>query len=259
MIRLPLILVAFLFLAVNTRAADPVVFSYAGDKTPAESPYGSWFTTLGPGHPTGQYFLDTTWSSDGNVLRMNTVHPNDFAGSTSQGIWFGRTDNYNDPSVGLNLALTTAGNTVETRLALAPNSSEWSLYWYDSSSRGAAFYLLTNGFSYYLDGVERFQPLSDMTGFHTYGSHIYNGEVSYYLDGMLLDRGQALNGPANFLLLGDGSAGSVSGYGSLLVDYMNITVNAGPAPVPEPSTSCLLTVAVMLRIGARRILNRSRR
>jgi hypothetical protein len=78
-------------------------------------------------------------------------------------------------------------------------------------------------------------PLADMTSFHTFGTHLYQGNVSYFLDGTLLTSAPAItSGLTNFLLLGDGSATDVSGYGSLRVDSLSITVNAG-APVPEPA------------------------
>lgn len=118
--------------SISPLFANPYTIAYRGDLIPSAGGYGSLFTTLGPGHPSGQYFVGTTWTSDGNVLTMTTVHPNDYAGAPSLGIWFGRGDWYND-SPGFNFAPTTEGNRIDARMALAPNSSEWSLYWYDAS------------------------------------------------------------------------------------------------------------------------------
>ncbi|MBC8097001.1 MAG: hypothetical protein H7Y43_14435 [Akkermansiaceae bacterium] len=248
MMRTRLFALAFSLAAIARLQADPVLFSFAGDKLPSESPYAPWYTTVGPGHPTGQYFVGTSWSSDGNILTVNTIHPNDYPGATSLGIWFGRTDGYGDPSSGLNFANTDSGNRIDVRLALGANSSEWSIYWYDGSGKGASFYFLDNGFHFYTATDDVFVPSTSMTSFHTYSSHVFNGTVSYYLDDMLLGSGAAPNGPGNFLVFGDGSAGSVSGYGSLLVDSMDITVSAGAAPVPEPETNVLLGLGALVGI-----------
>lgn len=223
--------------------AQSFTIAYEGDKLPVDSPYGGLFTTIGPGAPTS-YFVGTSWSSDGNALTMTTVNPNDYAGATSLGIWFGRTDGYGDPS-GFNLAPTSGGNRVDLRSALAPNSGEWSLYWYDSSGYGVGFYFLANGFYYALGGGSHFVPVTDMTAFHTYSSQIYNGQAHVFLDGTPLDSGPAVAGISNFLLLGDGSATDVSGYGSLLVDSLRITVNSGPVPVPEPNAITIIALALI--------------
>lgn len=251
MTRTHLILGLALAGALNAKA-DPTLFMYNGDKTPAEAPYADWFTTIGPGHPTGSYFGGTTWSSDGDVLTMWTQHPNDFPGATSQGIWFGRTDGYGDPSVGLNFAPTSAGNRVDARLALGAASSEWSLYWFDANGYEAAFYLLENGFEIYTTEATTFVPVASMTSFHEYGSHIYNGQVVYYLDGVAVGEGSAYTGPSNFMLVGDGSAGSVSGYGSLRVDSLGITTSAGPIVVPEPACGTLAAVGLAAGLLGRR-------
>lgn len=234
-----------------TLHADPTTYTFAGDKTPVESPYGSWFTTIGPGAPTS-YFVGTQWSSDGDVLTMRTVHPNDYPGAPSLGIWFGITDGYGDPS-GLGLSPGWEGNHVDLRCALAPNSSEWSLYWYDASGFGLSFYLLANGFQYAYANTAVFVPVEDMTAFHTYGSHIYNGVASFYFDGVLIGSGTAANGAGSFMVLGDGSATDVTGYGSLLVDRLDITVSAGAAPasVPEPSVISLLGLATICGAATR--------
>lgn len=238
-------LAAVIGFGTHQASAVPLSFTYNGDQTPSAGTYGAWFTTLGPGHPTGSYFIGTGWSSDGDVLTMRTRHPNDYLGAPSLGIWFGITGGYGDPS-GLGLANTVEGNRVETRMALGANSSEWSLYWYDASGYGCGLYLMENGFFYGGGGVNNgFMPRADMNSFHTYGTHIQNGEVAFYFDGVEFARGPAATGLSNFLLLGDGSATDVTGYGTLLVDSMTITVNAGPIPVPEPTAAALIFVGAM--------------
>jgi hypothetical protein len=106
-------------LGPTLRAQSPITYYYGGDLVPSAGSYAGWFTTVGPGHPTGSYFGGTTWSSDGDVLTMTTQHPADFFGATSQGIWFGRTDSYGDPS-SFNLGSAALGNNVTLRAALSP-------------------------------------------------------------------------------------------------------------------------------------------
>ncbi|HYP15814.1 MAG TPA: VPDSG-CTERM sorting domain-containing protein [Opitutus sp.] len=250
-----------LSLAVVARvAATPFEVNYSGDAIPSTGAYAAPFTTVGPGHPTGSYFVGTTWSSDGNVLTMETRHPSDYPGSSSMGIWFGRTDGYGDPS-NFSLANTALGNQIDARLALGANSSEWSLYWYDANGFGSSFYFLNNGFSFYTQAGGTFVARSDMTSFHTFGSHVQNGQVSYYFDGTLIGSGAAVTGLSNFLLIGDGSASDVSGYGTFKIDSLSVKVEAGSAPpsvptqnVPDSGSTLLLTataVAGLLGLGRR--------
>lgn len=255
-----LILLSLCAAAAPHLSATPVTFQYDGDSIPSVGVYADWFTTVGPGHPTGSYFIGTSWSSDGDVLTMTTRHPSDGGGSL--GIWFGRTSGYGDPS-NFNLASTAEGNRVDVRLALAADSSEWSLYWYDTDGYGASLYLQNNGFTYWTAAGATFVPRGDMTSFHTYSTHVQDGKVGYYFDGVLLTQGTAGTGLANFLLLGDGSATDITGYGSLRVDGMSVTVAAGvitpgttPAGVPEGGSTlaCLLTavtVGVLVQRGRR--------
>lgn len=234
--------------AAFARLGAQTTYFYGGDDIPAGPAYAAWFTTVGPGHPTGSYFIGTTWSSNGSVLTMQTQHPSDYTGATSQGIWFGRTDGYGDPS-SFSLANTAGGNLIDARIALGAASSEWSLYWYDASGYGASIYWLNNGFTYSLQSGSVFVPLADMTSFHTYTSHIQNGIVSYFLDGSLIGTGAAAMGLSNFLLLGDGSATDVSGYGTLRVDSLSITTNSGAlsaSAIPEPGDFALLAAGMAL-------------
>lgn len=240
--------------------AQPTSYLYEGDTLPTQGAYAPWFTTVGPGHPTGYFFGHTTWSSDGDVLSMNTsITP-------SEGIWFGVTNNYSDPS-SFSLANTADGNLVRARLALAPDSSQWSLYWFDASGRGSSFDFQENGFAYsYRDALDQdtithFVPVADMTTFHTFTSYVLAGQVSYFFDNTYLGGGLGLGGTSNFLLLGDGSATDVSGYGTLRVDSLEIITAVGasaPAQaVPEPSTFAVLAGALALAGAAWRRQSRS--
>lgn len=232
--------------------ATSTTYHYDGDTLPTVAPYASWFTTVGPGHPTGYYFGHTTWNSDGEVLAMNTSR------EPSEGIWFGRTDGYSDPS-GFSLANTADGNWVRTRVALAAEATEWSLYWYDLSGYGSSFYLKSNGFDYsYRNSPSGpvttvFVPVADMTAFHTFTSYVIAGQVSYFFDNTYLGGGDALTGTSNFLLMGDGSAGDVSGNGTLYVDYLTIITAVGdtpPSSVPEPASAAALAGLGVLALVA---------
>ncbi|WP_221032735.1 PEP-CTERM sorting domain-containing protein [Actomonas aquatica] len=221
---------------------QPVTYFYGGDLQPSEGEYADWFTTVGPGHPTNYRFAHTTWSSDGDVLTMNTSY------SPSEGIWFGRTSGYSDPS-NFSLAGTADGNLVRARVALGESSGEWSLYWYDGDGYASSFYFLPGGVNFsYRDandeGVTEFYAIADMTEFHTFTSYILAGQVSYFVDGVYLGGGPTGVGSANFLLIGDGSATNVSGYGSFHVDSLEIITAVGAsapslAAVPEPATTAL--------------------
>ncbi len=252
-------------LALVARAQT--TYFYAGDLQPSQGQYAAWFTTVGPGHPTGGYFGGTTWSSNGDVLTMTTQNPRDFAGATSQGIWFGLGYSYNDnPAIGF--SGTETGNNVTTRVALAPNSSEWGLYWYDASGQGVSVAINADGFTAYFrnptSGADSiFVPIADMTSFHTLSTHVYQGQASVYVDGSLIGTGLALSGSNGLMVFGDGSASDVSGYGSLLVDSLSITINAGLAPIPEPAVGAevggvmvLLAVVVMGRKQKKKKFNR---
>jgi hypothetical protein len=211
---------------------------------PTVGEYAGWFTTVGPGHPTNYYFANTSWSSNGDVLAMNTYYPN-------QGIWFGRTSGYSDPS-NFSLANTTDGNVVSLRFALSGGATDWSLYWYDADGYASGFSFKSDGIAYSYrdqstgDPVEAFLPVADMTQFQTVTSYILAGQVSYFANGSYLGGGQAGSGTGNFLLVGDGSAATYSGTGSMYIDYLTIETAplSVPSPVPEPSH-----LALMLGLG----------
>lgn len=231
--------------------ASATTYLYSGDTLPTVGAYAPLYTTLGPGHPTGSYFTGTTWSSDGDLLTMNTT--------AGQGIWFGRTGGYGDPS-NFSLANTAEGNLVRARLALAPSATEWSLYWYDASGYGSSFYFLNGGFEYSTAAGSTFVA-ADMTQFHTFTSYVLAGQVSYFFDNTYLGGGAAITGASDFLLIGDSSASTPTGTGSMRLDYLQIDVDldgaapviAPPNPVPDTAaTAGLLAAALAGLAGWRR-------
>ncbi len=54
--------------------AAATTYHYDGDRTPSQGAYAGWFTTIGPNTQGISYFGHTTWSSDGDVLAMNTSY-----------------------------------------------------------------------------------------------------------------------------------------------------------------------------------------
>ena len=238
-----------LLVAASLRAdpSGPTTYHYDGDLTPSQGVYAGWFTTVGPNTQGISYFGHTTWSSDGNVLAMNTSY------SPSEGIWFGVGHNYGDWP-GIALANTASGNWVRMNVALSPGATDWSLYWYDANGYGSSLYLKNNGFEYYYGGSTHFQPVADMTAFHTFTTYVLAGQVSYFFDNTYLGGGAApLSGTTDFLLIGDGSASDVSGTGTMYVDYLTIITAVGdtpPSSVPEPAACAALAGFGALALAA---------
>lgn len=236
-------------LAAATLHGAPTTYHYDGDLTPSEGAYAGWFTTVGPNTQGISFFGNTTWSSDGNILAMNTSY------SPSEGIWFGVGHNYGD-SPGIALADTASGNWVQMRVALSPGATDWSLYWYDTNGYGSSFYLKSTGFEYYYGGAAHFQPVADMTAFHTFTTYVLAGQVSYFFDNTYLGGGAApTSGSTNFLLIGDGSASDLTGSGTMYVDHLTIIAAVGdnpPTPVPEPASAAALAGFGALALGAAR-------
>ncbi len=244
------VLAAASFFVATSLHAAPTTYQYDGDLTPSEGVYKDWFTTIGPNTQGISYFGHTTWSSDGNVLAMNTSY------SPSEGIWFGIGHAYGD-SPGIALANTADGNWVRMHVALSPGATDWSLYWYDANGYGSSFYLKNNGFEYYYGGATYFQPVADMTAFHTFTTYVLAGQVSYFFDNTYLGGGAApLSGTTDFFLIGDGSASSVSGIGTMYVDYLTIITAVGdnpPSSVPEPAACAALAgLGALALVGPRR-------
>lgn len=224
--------------------ASAAIYQYNGDLQPQQGVYGTWFTTIGGGSYS-PYFSGTTWSSDGDVLTINTIYPN-------YGVWFGRTSNVGGDPAGFSMGGSLDGNRVDATIALGASSTEWSLYWYDTAGYAASFYFLSTGFQIAYNDTTATIAVPDMTAFHTYAAHIHNGQVIYYFDGNPIATGTANtpDGTSNFLLIGDSSASTPSGTGSMLIDSM--TINTAAGAIPEPSAGALLLGALALGAFSRR-------
>ena len=248
-LRHPLAITALAALSAAAVQAAPTTYHYDGDLTPSQGAYAGWFTTIGPNTQGISYFGHTTWSSDGNVLAMNTSY------SPSEGIWFGIGHGYGDsPSIAL--ANTASGNWVQMRVALSSGATDWSLYWYDANGYGSSLYLKSTGFEYSYGGATYFQPVANMTAFHTFTTYVLAGQVSYFFDNTYLGGGAApTSASSNFFLIGDGSARDVSGIGTMYVDHLTIITAVGdnpPTPVPEPSSAAALAGFGAIILGAAR-------
>ncbi len=136
------------------------------------------------------------------------------------------------------------------RAALSPGATDWSLYWYDANGYGSSLYLKSTGFEYYYGGATHFQPVADMTAFHTFTTYVLAGQVFYFFDNTYLG-----DGAADFLLVGDGSATDVSGQGTTYLDYLTIITAVGdtpPSSVPELASAAALAGIASLGLGALR-------
>ena len=236
-------------LATAALHATPVTIQYDGDLLPNQGAYAPVFTTIGPGGPVG-YWPTTSWSSDGDILRMTTA--------PYSGIWFGRGTGYgDDPS--FSLANTADGNLVSAKLALGANATDWSLYWYDASGYGSFFSFLNNGFEYTTTAGTTFVS-ADMTQFNTFTSYVLAGQVSYFFNNTYLGGGAAVTGGNNFLLIGDGSGSTPTGAGSMYLDSLKIItavgadaplIAGGPAApsVPDNGAVTLLLAGSLLGLG----------
>ena len=99
-----------------------------------------------------------------------------------------------------------------------------------------------------------------MTQFHTFTSYVLAGQVSYFFDNTYLGGGAAFTGASNFLLIGDSSASTISGTGSMRLDYLQIDVDldgtppviAPPNPVPETGATAGLLAAALAGFAVRR-------
>ncbi len=88
---------------------------------------------------------------------------------------------------------------------------------------------------------------------HEYSYELLSGQVQYYLDGVSIFSGPALQSSLTAqLFVGDPSVVTLSGLGSMTIQSMEFTI--GPFNVPEPSNLALFGTALagIALIGLRR-------
>lgn len=216
-----------LFVAIS--AARGAVIRFEGDSTPdSGANAANWSTVV---------FSGTGWSSSGGIMTMTTA--------TARGIWFGWADYVGDtPS--WSLSSNTVGNHVSMRARLLENSGEWSMYFGDQDGYSTALSIVdANTVLWSYEDALGSQEVTinlSTTEFHTYELLLKQGMATFIVDDLV--RGQAFvepTGANTILLFGDGSGSSISGYGSMAIDYAQIDL----APVPEPSVALLAGLGVL--------------
>lgn len=234
-------------------AIDPFLYDYAGDATPNTGTYGNWFTTVGAG--VHGYFPATSWNSDGNILTINTVYP-------GNGIWFGRISGTADSTATLTFGNTSEGNWVSSRLRLSVGATDWSLYWHDTSGKGAALEFDAGSLTFFTSATAGGPSVGtsvalDLTQFQTITSYVRDAQVHYWVNGAYLGGGHAGTGGVNTLLLGDSTGSTPTGTGSMQVDFLRVSRASGATPphpiaVPEPAAAAGLAGLAALGCAALR-------
>jgi hypothetical protein len=181
-------------------------------------------------------YASTSWSVASGELTLNTT-------LGTVGIWFGNGDHIAGLEVPWDVATNEQGNYVKIRMKLTPGSKDWSSYLYDQSHSGG-FGFDDDQLTLFSTGVPT-EPLDiDLTEYHTFEYLIRDGMVSYRLDESLV----LYHGPGGeqsfgvgILVIGDGSASTVSGTGSMIIDH--VTYMSEPAfDIPEPATAGLAAI-----------------
>lgn len=249
----PILATATLLLAHAT-AHSAVVASLSGDNRPdaniTEAPNSitnaALFTTV--------VFSGTSWTADDGFIKMTTA--------SVRGIWFGSHPAAGgDPGAFLP-GSTSAGNKLQLRSLITVGSQSWSAYFRDtdgyrgridfeatdnSQNRPGVTVELATGF------VSVGGPGFDLTELHDYGIHLHNGIVAYYINGIEVARGSALQPMEDAsVLVGDPTGSTPTGTGSMWIDSFSFDNAAGPIPIPEPASTVLFGLATCLFASRRR-------
>lgn len=219
-------------------------------------------TAPGGGHSGQVYpwttvvFAGTSMVANAGVLSMTTRN--------GEGIWFGNQSG----NPGWNLGSNAAGNYLGLAMRMAsPDASgpeDWYAYFHDLDGYGAGLVFNPSsngsysgatqyGFSYsYADGIggttSTFVPFDLADSFHTFEVLLKDAEVQYWLDGQSLFHGAASNsGTNNFLLIGDDSAVTPTGTGSMFVD--SVVFESGTSRRFETATVPLAGTLGLLLAG----------
>lgn len=234
-------LAAVVALTLSSAAASAAIIDYDASVRPNQNPYAPLLTTI--------VFSGTGWSSDGNVLTINTA--------AIRGIWFGWADYVNDTPA-WTPASNATGNYTKLVTRFSSNATEWSNYLHDGT-RGAAllFSVRQEGATEWVDvkvSGRTNSPVFSVNNatFHTYEFWLKNDTVTYAIDGQVVYTTEAFLTSSRIWLVGDGSGSTPGGTGSMYIDHA-IYDSPGPAiPVPEPASALLLLAATPLLMLRRR-------
>lgn len=239
-------------LSLPVLPALAVVNIYTGSETPDSS---ALFGSTGLSHSqvfTAHTGGGTGWASDGDELIMAT--------GTNSSIYFGYSVYTGDVGASfLSPSTSDIGTKLKVRAKLGALSDGFHIFLYDGSGNLGWIWLrddraefVESGQSIGYDFISfsdfnvgaspsDYNPEGfDITEYHDYSIHLYDGQLQYEIDGNIVYTGAALNGGAtvNYWLIGDYTGSASSGLGTMGIDSV-IFDNAAGAIVPEASNLAL--------------------
>lgn len=204
-------------------------------------------------------FGGTSMASNGSQTTLSTA--------PGVGVWFGWGAWYSD-TPGWTPGDSASGNHLGLSLSLSAGAADWSAYFYDNQHYAAWQFNPTHcsnncygvpaqqGVQYFYASASSpttlltgFVPL-DLTQQHSFDLLLKNGHVSYAIDGQVIYDGSAYQSGsigAPLLVIGDGSATTLSGEGSMTLYGTRMdTAPVASSLVPEPSAGLLLLAGLGL-------------
>ena len=123
-------------------------------------------------------------------------------------------------------------HSVAVKAKLLPESDGWEIWIYDGSY--LAGIVINQNEILFIDNGGYNAYAIDTFSYHTYSFKIVDGIVTYYVDGNSIFSGPAKVDPQDFknLVIGDGTAATIRGTGSLVVDEVTVLT-----PIPKPKAN----------------------